>query len=106
MAAARGVGVLSGRPADQPGVVEDLARYWTRTIGEPRVAVCRIVAADEPPAAFHERWLRDPAREWATELVVQTQPAAAPFAVHLATLRALSGSGTRTAALVRVSEPR
>lgn len=96
MAAARGMGVLSGRPADQPGVVADLARYWTRTVGEPRVAVCRIVAADESPAAFGTRWARDPAREWATELVVQTQPAAAPFAAHLATLRALAGAGPRT----------
>jgi hypothetical protein len=44
--------------------------------------------------AFGDRWLRDPARVWATELIVQTQPASAPFAGHLATLREMAGAGT------------
>ena len=86
-AAARGIGLLSGRPADQPGVAADLARYSRCAVGRPRVAVSRLVPAGETPAAFRERWLRDPARPFATELIVQTQPAAAPFAEHLATLR-------------------
>ncbi len=93
-AAAHGAGLLSGRPAEQPGVTADLARYWSRAVTEPRVAVCRIVAAGEDPAAVLDRWRRDPAREWATELVVQTQPAAAPFAAHLATLRALAAAAS------------
>ena len=79
-AAARGIGLLSGRPADQPGVAADLARYWTRRGAEPRGAVSRIVTAGEAPVAVLERWKADPARAWATELVVQTQTAAAPLA--------------------------
>jgi hypothetical protein len=36
------------------------------------------------------RWERDPVREWATHLVVQTQPPGAAFEAHLATLRGLA----------------
>jgi alkanesulfonate monooxygenase SsuD/methylene tetrahydromethanopterin reductase-like flavin-dependent oxidoreductase (luciferase family) len=104
-AAARGIGLLSGRPADLPGVTADLARYWSRTVGEPRVAVCRIVAADEAPTAILGRWAQDPAREWATELVVQTQPAGTPFATHLRTLRALAGVGAGTGPSGRTAMP-
>lgn len=86
-AAARGMGVISGRPS---GVATDLARYWTRAAGEPRVAVSRIVGAGERPEELLRRWRDDPARPWASELVVQTQPADAPVAAHLATMRALA----------------
>ena len=85
-AAARGTGVLAGRP----GMAADLARYWARAVGEPRVAAVRILAPGEQPRTLLERWRDDPVREWATELVVSTQPADAPVAVHLATMRALT----------------
>lgn len=89
-AGARGMGVLSGRP---PGgasdVVGDLARYWARAVGDPRVAVCRIVRSGESPETFLGRWARDPARPWASELVVQTHPLDAGFGAHLATMRLL-----------------
>jgi len=85
-AGARGMGILSGRPDAAP----DLARYWARAAGEPRVAAVRVVGPGERPDAALRRWHADPVRAWATELVVQTQPAHAPVGTHLATLRALA----------------
>ncbi|OLT20862.1 hypothetical protein BJF78_34975 [Pseudonocardia sp. CNS-139] len=87
-AAARGIGVLSGRPDE--GAAAGLAGYWTRASGTPRAAACRIVPAGAPAADLPGRWEGDPARPWATHLVVQTQPAAAGFAAHLATLRGIA----------------
>lgn len=92
-AAARGTGILSGRP----GMAPDLARYWARAAGEPRVAAVRIVGPGERPRAVLERWRADPVREWATELVLQTRPADAPLADHLATMRALTADTRRVA---------
>lgn len=91
-AAGRGMGILSARPADLPGseVATDLGRYWARAAGEPRVAVCRLVRQDERPEALLARWRDDPARGWATELVVQTQPVDAGTAAHLETMRTIS----------------
>ncbi|QJY44620.1 LLM class flavin-dependent oxidoreductase [Pseudonocardia broussonetiae] len=85
-AGARGLGLITGRADAAP----HLARYWARAAGEPRVAAVRAVAPGERPEALRERWRADPVREWATELVVQTQPAHAPLATHLATVRALT----------------
>lgn len=87
-AAAAGIGILSGRQG--PQVATDLARYWGRASGTPRVAACRILAADEPVEAFAQRWRADPVREWTTELVVQTQPADCGLDAHLASLRSLA----------------
>ncbi|MHA6780942.1 hypothetical protein ACVGOW_08080 [Pseudonocardia saturnea] len=92
-AAARGTGVLAGRP----GMAADLARSWARAVGEPRVAAVRIVAPGEAPGALLDRRRDDPVREWATELVVSTQPADAPVAVHVATMRALTADARGTA---------
>ena len=91
-AASRGMGLISGRPADVPGspVAADLARYWSRAAGTPRVAVSRIVSADEPATDVVARLRRDPAIGWATELVVQTQPGGAGLATHAATMRTVS----------------
>lgn len=88
-AAARGMGLITGRPADVPGspVATDLARYWSRAVGTPRVAVSRIVSAGEPAADVVARLRRDPALGWATELVVQTTPGGAGLATHVATMR-------------------
>lgn len=83
-AAAAGTGLLSGRP----GAHADLARYWARARGNPRVAASRIRDADEPMERFAARWRADPVREWSTELVVQTRTDAG-LDVHLATLRGL-----------------
>jgi alkanesulfonate monooxygenase SsuD/methylene tetrahydromethanopterin reductase-like flavin-dependent oxidoreductase (luciferase family) len=91
-AAARGIGVLSGRA--EPAVAAELERYWARAVGEPRVAACRVVGAGEPASAFAHRWRADPVRPWAGELIVQTQPAAG-FGAHMATMRALGPAGTR-----------
>lgn len=68
-------------------MARDLRRFWTRAAGEPRVAACRIVASGEDPGDLPARWMRDPVRPWASELVVQTQPATAGIGVRLATLR-------------------
>lgn len=91
-AAARGMGVITGRPE---GAAADLAGYWTRAVGEPRVAASRIVGVGESGADLLERWRTDPVRDWATELVVQTLPSDAGLATHLATLRSLP-SAVRT----------
>ncbi len=88
-AAARGMGIISGRPAD-PAVVASLHGYWTGARGEPRVAIARAVRVGEPAATVVDRWSADPALPWATHVLAQTQPAAAPAADHLATLRLLA----------------
>ena len=49
--------------------------------------MCRLVADGEPIAPLLDRWAVDRALPAATELVVQTTPAAAGFAAHLRTLR-------------------
>jgi alkanesulfonate monooxygenase SsuD/methylene tetrahydromethanopterin reductase-like flavin-dependent oxidoreductase (luciferase family) len=88
-AAARGIGVISGRPADVPGstVADDLVHYRDRA-AEPRVLASRIVDDDADGAeGMLERWYRDPARPWATGLVVQTQPARAGFDRQLRVMR-------------------
>lgn len=91
-AAARGIGVLTGRPADVAGspVAADLARYWSRAAGSPRVAVSRLVPAGEDPAVTVARLRRDPALHWATELVVQTSPPAVRLTGHVTTMRAIA----------------
>ncbi|NMO93718.1 LLM class flavin-dependent oxidoreductase [Actinomycetospora sp. TBRC 11914] len=82
-AAARGIGLVSGRP----DMTAELERYWTRCRAEePRVAVSRTVAAGEDAAAVAARWASDPAREWATMLVVQTQPARVEMPAHVRTV--------------------
>jgi alkanesulfonate monooxygenase SsuD/methylene tetrahydromethanopterin reductase-like flavin-dependent oxidoreductase (luciferase family) len=86
VAATRGIGILSGR---SDGAAEGLARYWTGAAGSPRVTACRLLRAGEPLDAFPQRWQADPVREWATHLVVQTQPPGATFEEHLSTLRGL-----------------
>jgi alkanesulfonate monooxygenase SsuD/methylene tetrahydromethanopterin reductase-like flavin-dependent oxidoreductase (luciferase family) len=86
-AAARGIGILTGRP---DGAADGLARYWTRAAGAPRVTACRLLPAGEPADAFLDRWERDPVREWASHLVVQTQSRGATFEAHLSTLRGLA----------------
>ncbi|MCW2719400.1 LLM class flavin-dependent oxidoreductase [Pseudonocardia sp.] len=93
-AAQRGMGVITGRPADAPGspVAADLSRYWTRAAGDPRVAAFRSVGAGEAPIALVDRWRRDPAREWASELVAQSLPVDAEIGVHLATLRSIGAA--------------
>lgn len=87
-AAARGIGILSGRPDGQ--AADGLARFWTRAAGSPRVTACRLLPGGEPADAFLDRWEHDPVREWASHLVVQTQPPGAAFGAHLATLRGLA----------------
>jgi alkanesulfonate monooxygenase SsuD/methylene tetrahydromethanopterin reductase-like flavin-dependent oxidoreductase (luciferase family) len=91
-AAARGIGVLSGRA--EPEVAAELEHYWARAAGEPRVAACRLVEAGETASAFGHRWRTDPVQPWAGELIVQTRPPDAGFAEHVATMRALGPSGT------------
>ncbi|MHA6618936.1 LLM class flavin-dependent oxidoreductase [Pseudonocardia sp. DLS-67] len=88
VAAARGIGVLSGRPDDRAAA--GLARYWARAVGSPRVTACRLLPAGQPAEAFQDRWEHDPVREWATHLVVQTRPPDAPFEAHLSALRGLA----------------
>ncbi|SDF26591.1 LLM class flavin-dependent oxidoreductase [Pseudonocardia oroxyli] len=82
-AAARGTGVISGRPQ---GAAVDLERFWGRSVGEPRVAVSRLVRAGEPAAEVTARLRADPALSWATTLLVQTQPTRTDRATHLRTL--------------------
>ncbi|GAY07513.1 LLM class flavin-dependent oxidoreductase [Pseudonocardia sp. N23] len=93
-AAARGMGLITGRPADVPGspVAGDLTRYWSRAVGAPRVAVSRIVAAGEKPSDVVARLRRDPAVGLATDLIVQTSPGGAPLTTHVAIMRAVAGS--------------
>ncbi len=88
-AAERGIGVLSGRPAHLPGVVDALTRYRALT-PHPRVALCRLVPEREPGPQLPQRWREDPALPAATELVVQTSPATAPFGAHVRTLRTVA----------------
>jgi alkanesulfonate monooxygenase SsuD/methylene tetrahydromethanopterin reductase-like flavin-dependent oxidoreductase (luciferase family) len=87
-AARRGLGLISGRPADAPGaaVLADLDRYWALATA-PRVVVSRTVGVDEDADAVVARLEADPAVTWATELVVQAQPARAGFDEQLAVLR-------------------
>ena len=98
-AAARGMGVISGRPADVPGstVPDDLARYWanrrwagTTGVGGPRVVVSRVARVGTPAAELVARWRHDPALELATELVVQTQPTRSGPDVQLPMMRLLA----------------
>ena len=84
----RQLGVITARP----GADADLARYWTRTAGEPRVAAFRIADQGEEPGALVGRWLRDPVRVWATQLVAQTLPMDAEIGAHLATLRGVAAA--------------
>ncbi|MGI5131179.1 LLM class flavin-dependent oxidoreductase [Pseudonocardia sp. CA-107938] len=99
-AAARGIGILSGRPDDQAAA--GLARYRTAAT-EGRVAACRMLAAGEPAASLLDRWDRDPARAWAGEVVVQTQPSDTPFDGHLDTLQRLSAVAAARPAVAAVS---
>jgi alkanesulfonate monooxygenase SsuD/methylene tetrahydromethanopterin reductase-like flavin-dependent oxidoreductase (luciferase family) len=95
VAADRGIGVLSGRPAHLPGVVDDLTRYRVAA-QRPRIALCRLVPEGEGRELVR-RWREDPALPTATELVIQTSPAAAPFGAHVRTLRA-AADAVRSAA--------
>ena len=82
-AAARGLGVLSGKsPVAESGVVPDLARYWTYARGLPRVALSRPLPAGHSTGRIIDDLLADPALPWAGEIVVQAQPATAPADVH------------------------
>lgn len=87
-AARRGLGLISGRPVDAPGstVLADLDRYWALATA-PRVVVSRTVGVDEDADTVVARLEADPACAWATELVVQAQPARAGFEAQLAVLR-------------------
>ncbi|MET0188282.1 MAG: LLM class flavin-dependent oxidoreductase [Pseudonocardia sediminis] len=90
-AAARGMGVISGRPARNPdgtdaGVAADLARYWTYAAGRPRVLLSRLIHPGRTPDEIAADWADDPAVPWADEIVVQAQPSDAPVAVHRATI--------------------
>jgi alkanesulfonate monooxygenase SsuD/methylene tetrahydromethanopterin reductase-like flavin-dependent oxidoreductase (luciferase family) len=91
-AAARGIGILSGRPAEDPTspVVDDLARYWNRAVGEPRVALSRSVHADEHPDTIRARWQSDPAMPWAGQLIIQTQPTRADAATQHTVMQQLT----------------
>ncbi|HZZ45851.1 MAG TPA: LLM class flavin-dependent oxidoreductase [Pseudonocardia sp.] len=97
-AASRGTGVLSGRPGARSAA--QLERYWTCAADDPKVAVCRICPAGSDPQQFWSAWRDDPVRTWATELVVQTQPASAGFDAHVDVMRSLrstdSGHSHRT----------
>jgi alkanesulfonate monooxygenase SsuD/methylene tetrahydromethanopterin reductase-like flavin-dependent oxidoreductase (luciferase family) len=86
-AATRGFGILSGRPDEQSAA--GLARYRARAT-DGRVAACRMLAAGEPALSLLNRWDLDPARAWADEVVVQTQPADSAFGEHLHSLQRLS----------------
>ncbi|MBW0103850.1 LLM class flavin-dependent oxidoreductase [Pseudonocardia sp. KRD291] len=91
-AAARGIGVVSGRPARSPdgadtGVAADLARYWTYAAGPPRVLLSRPVHPGRTPDAVAAEWADDPAMPWADEILVQAQPATAAGQVHRTTMR-------------------
>jgi alkanesulfonate monooxygenase SsuD/methylene tetrahydromethanopterin reductase-like flavin-dependent oxidoreductase (luciferase family) len=97
-AALRGIGVLNGRP--DPATAAQLARYWACARDEPRVAASRLVSAGEAADDVWARWYRDPARAWASELIVQTQPAEAGFDAHLRTLRTLAPPSRRGARIV------
>lgn len=88
-AGTRGIGLLSGRPADQPGVVDAVAGY--REVAEaPRVAMCRIVDGAEPVADAVRRWDGDPVLPHADEVIVQHRPATAGFGAQLDVLQALA----------------
>jgi hypothetical protein len=54
--------------------------------------MCRIVPEGRPVAPLLDGWATDRALPAATELVVQTGPAATGFAAHLATMRAVAGA--------------
>jgi alkanesulfonate monooxygenase SsuD/methylene tetrahydromethanopterin reductase-like flavin-dependent oxidoreductase (luciferase family) len=97
-AAERGIGLLSGRPSDQPGVADDLTRY--RASARPgRVALCRVAPAGAPAGGLLSGWTEDRAWPTATELLVQTGPAAAGFAAHLQTMRSMAAAlGSQVAA--------
>ncbi|WP_084215823.1 LLM class flavin-dependent oxidoreductase [Pseudonocardia spinosispora] len=91
-AAARGIGLISGRPADAAGstVVDDLTRYWTRAVEEPRVVLSRFAAWDTPAKELVHRWTNDPAMPWASGLIVQAQPTDCRIDRHLELMRMLA----------------
>ncbi|MBN9734823.1 LLM class flavin-dependent oxidoreductase [Pseudonocardia sp. P1] len=93
-AAARGLGVISGRPPAEGTVVPDLARYWTYARGLPRVALSRPLPAGHSTGRVIDDLLADPALPWAGETIVQAQPTTAPADVHREVLE-------RTARFVR-----
>ncbi|HEY0578836.1 MAG TPA: LLM class flavin-dependent oxidoreductase [Pseudonocardia sp.] len=103
-AAARGMGVISGRPVDAEGstVREDLARYWASAVERPRVAVSRVARAGTPATDLLARWRSDPALHWATELIVQTQPTRSGLDVQLPMLRMLA---SEVAPVIRALAP-
>jgi len=92
-AAARRIGVISGRPADAEGstVLPDLARYWNRAGERPRVAMSRVARAGQSADELLARWQADPVLPWATELIVQSQPTRAGLAQQLPVMRMLAG---------------
>lgn len=91
-AAATGLGVISGRPADAPGspVADDLERYWTTAVAEPRVAVSRFAHPLERPEQLIARLADDPAMRWAGELILQTRAENPRLDVQLSVLRSLA----------------
>ena len=48
------------------------------------------------PGALVGRWLHDPVRAWATELVAQTMPMDAEIGAHLSTLRGVAAAAGAT----------
>ena len=92
-AAALGLGVISGRPADAEGstVLADLTRYRDRAGEHPRVAMSRVARAGQPAEELLARWLADPVLPWATELIVQSQPTRSGLAQQRPVLRMLAG---------------
>ncbi|GAA2891270.1 hypothetical protein GCM10010472_57130 [Pseudonocardia halophobica] len=97
-AAARGIGVISGRPQ---GAAPDLERYWARAAAEPRVAVSRLIRAGEPAAEVAARLRADAALPWASALLLQTQPTRTDLAGHLRTLAVAADAVSAAVSAVR-----
>lgn len=100
-AAARGMGVISGRP--DPEVVADLSCYWDRVVGAPQVAMSRLVGPTDTGAELTARWAGDPVLPWATEIITQAIPPGRELADQLVVLRRVA---TETAPALAASETR
>lgn len=89
LAAARGMGLITGRLPHIPGstVLRDLRRYWTRAVDEPRAGVSRVLPPDAAPKQLAAEWATDPTLGWSTELIVQAGPTRPALADRLAAMR-------------------
>lgn len=88
-AAERGLGVITGRP---DGVVDAVERYRRSGGDAARVAAVRIARTGERGDEVLRRWATDPLRPWATELVVQVQPADVDPSEQRLLLREVAGA--------------